>query len=65
MAKVISTEYIPELDDYELPRELDLDPRKAKPNRFAELVNPTGTKAQPRQKKSASSTSKSNVEQSG
>ncbi len=28
------TEYIPHLDDYEMPAELNLDPRKGKPNPY-------------------------------
>lgn len=32
------SEYIPKLDDYELPPEIHLDPRKMKPNRFAGRV---------------------------
>ena len=31
-------EHIPSLDDYELPAEFPLDPRKMKPNRFAGRV---------------------------
>ncbi len=32
------SEYIPELDDYELPAEFSFDPKKMKPNRFAGRV---------------------------
>ncbi len=33
-----SSEYIPKLDDYELPSHIELDYSKAKPNRFAGRV---------------------------
>lgn len=38
MKKKRNSEYIPKLDDYELPAEFPLDRRKMKPNRFAGRV---------------------------
>lgn len=42
------SEYIPKLDNYELPAEYPFDPRKAKPNRFAGRVKLTHPNAIPR-----------------
>ncbi len=38
MKKRRGSEYIPKLDDYELPPEFPFDPGKMKPNRFAGRV---------------------------
>ena len=38
MKKRQDSDYIPKLDDYELPPEYPFDPRKLKPNRFAGRV---------------------------
>lgn len=48
MKKNPGSEYIPKLDDYELPAEYPFDPRKAKPNRFAGRVKLTHPNAIPR-----------------
>jgi|GEM_PF-1206152 len=39
MKKKLDFSHNPKLDDYELPREYPLDPRKMKPNPFAGRVN--------------------------
>ena len=47
MKKRRGSEYIPKLDDYDLPSEYPLNPRKFKPNRFAGRVKFTHGGARP------------------
>jgi hypothetical protein len=39
-SKRSTSDYIPQLDDYDLPRHIEVDYSKAKPNRFAGRVKP-------------------------
>ena len=47
MKKHPGSEHIPKLDDYELPAEYPLNPKKFKPNRFAGRVKFTHGGARP------------------
>ena len=47
MKKRSGSEYIPKLDDYDLPAEYSLNPKKFKPNRFAGRVKFTHGGARP------------------